>query len=97
MGVRLRRTRKSGKEQAINKVVNNIETFARLRNELGQSEPKLVINTILMKDTQDEMSLVFRQWDPIVDRIRVLPVGKCGNMFDERLEQLWMNQKIQNI
>lgn len=129
-----------------NKVVKNIETFARIRQELGQKKPEIVLNTILMKDTEDEMSLVFKKWSPIVNKINVIPVGKygnvddrsgidrgalkpekrvchhpfdrllvfwdgsvtvccadingdlrVGNILDERLEQLWRNDKFEHI
>ena len=65
-----------------NKVVKNIETFARIRQELGQEKPEMVLNTILMKDTEDEMPLVFQKWSPIVNKINVIPVGRYGNVDD---------------
>lgn len=129
-----------------NKVVKNIEGFARIRQELGQTKPEMVLNTILMQDTVDEMPLVFQKWGLIVNKINVIPVGKYGNVEDhsgidreslqpdkrvchhpfdrllvfwdgtvtvccadingalsvgnilnERLEQIWRNQKIDNI
>ncbi|OEU65010.1 MAG: hypothetical protein BBJ57_07955 [Desulfobacterales bacterium PC51MH44] len=129
-----------------NKVVKNIETFARIRQELGPKKPEIVLNTIFMKDTEDEMPLVFQKWSPIVNKINVIPVGKygnvddrsgidrgglrsekrichhpfdrllvfwdgsvtvccadingdlsVGNILDERLEQLWRNDKFEHI
>jgi len=40
----------------------------------------LVLNTLLMKDTQGEMDSIFRKWGAIVDRINVIPVGRYGNL-----------------
>jgi radical SAM protein with 4Fe4S-binding SPASM domain len=64
------------------KVVQNIERFASIRDTLGQRKPEMVLNTILMKDTVDEMPLVFQKWSPIVDKINVIPVGRYGNVED---------------
>jgi radical SAM protein with 4Fe4S-binding SPASM domain len=64
------------------KVVENIETFARIRKQFGRRKPEMVLNTILMKDTEDEMPLVFEKWSPIVDKINVIPVGRYGNVKD---------------
>ncbi len=63
-------------------VVSNIERFARIRDDLGQKKPGMVLNTILMKDTMDEMPLIFQKWKTIVDKINVIPVGKYGNVED---------------
>lgn len=65
-----------------NRVVKNIERFARIRRELGQKKPEIVLNTILMKDTEDEMPLVFQKWSPLVNKINVIPVGRYGNVED---------------
>jgi len=63
-------------------VLKNIETFVKLRDEMGRKKPRMVLNTILMKDTRDEMALVFKKWAPIVDKINVIPVGRYGNVED---------------
>jgi radical SAM protein with 4Fe4S-binding SPASM domain len=64
------------------KVVSNIERFARIRTELGKEKPKMVINTILMEDTENEITLIFKKWSSIVDKINVIPVGRYGNVAD---------------
>lgn len=64
------------------KVVNNIIYFSNLRKELGRDKPRIVINTVLMRETQDEIFQVFEKWAPYVDKINVLPVGRYGNVDD---------------
>lgn len=63
-------------------VKKNIMTFLELRKRLGKGSPRVVINTILSRDTKDEIYDVFRLWGPHVDRINVLPVGRYGNVED---------------
>jgi len=63
-------------------VVNNIVYFSNLKKKLGMDKPKIIINTILMRDTQDEIFQVFEKWEPYVEKINILPVGKYGNVND---------------
>jgi radical SAM protein with 4Fe4S-binding SPASM domain len=64
------------------KVCSNIEAFSRIRRRLGKNTPTMIINTILMEETEKEMPLIFEKWGPIVDKINILPVGKYGNIED---------------
>lgn len=64
------------------RVVNNIRRFIEIRNMLGQKKPHVVINTIYMEDTKNEIFDVFKQWGRLADRINVLPVGQYGNVAD---------------
>ena len=63
-------------------VRDNIMNLIRMRNEMGRKKPRVVINTILSKDTEDEIFDVFRLWHPHADKINVLPVGRYGNVDD---------------
>lgn len=62
------------------KIVGNIERFAEMRSQLGRSRPNIVLNTILMKETEPEILSVFKRWKPIVDKINILPVASYGTV-----------------
>jgi len=63
-------------------VVANIERFLEVRRRLGSSTPRVIINTIYMRETAPEFAQIFQQWQPKVDRINILPVAKYGNISD---------------
>ena len=70
------------KGAAYNKTVQNIRRFCELRETLRAGKPRTVVNTLLMRETWNEMADFFRTWTPIVDRINVMPVGRYGNVED---------------
>lgn len=61
-------------------VKENIRNFIKIRNEMGKTSPKVVINTILSKETESDIYEVFKLWDPYVDKVNVIPVGRYGNV-----------------
>jgi sulfatase maturation enzyme AslB (radical SAM superfamily) len=67
-------------KSSYDKVVNNIRRFIEMRDSRGQKKPYVVINTIYMQDTKDEILNVFKQWKHLVNRINVLPVGQYGSI-----------------
>lgn len=62
--------------------VQNVYRFCERRKELGFTKPRIVLNTLLMKETENEMLDFFKIWNHVVDRINVIPVGKYGNVED---------------
>jgi MoaA/NifB/PqqE/SkfB family radical SAM enzyme len=62
------------------KVKQNILTFVKLRNDMRKDKPRVVINTILSKDTEQEIYEIFTLWAPYVDKINILPVGRYGGV-----------------
>ncbi|HAH07205.1 MAG TPA: hypothetical protein DCM05_11905 [Elusimicrobia bacterium] len=65
-------------------VVGNIENFIRIRNTGGFSKPSIQINTILMKDTEDELDETISRWRDSVDRVWVIPLMQYGGLTDIR-------------
>lgn len=63
-------------------VKQNIISFINLRNEMGSIKPRVVINTIYSKKTEEEIYDVFKLWSPHADKINVLPIGRYGNVED---------------
>lgn len=63
-------------------VINNIIAFIELKRKLGKTKPKVVINTILSKDTENEIYDVFKLWHSYADKINVIPVGRYGEVDD---------------
>ncbi len=63
-------------------VRDNIMTLIKMRNDMGRDKPRVVINTILSKDTEEEIYGVFELWAAHADKINVLPVGRYGNVED---------------
>jgi len=61
-------------------VTTNIRRFIEMRNAAGQEKPHVVINTVYMAETKDEVLQVFDQWGKHVHRINVLPVAQYGNV-----------------
>lgn len=63
-------------------VKDNILTFIKLKKELKKETPRVVINTILSRDTEKEICRTFNLWHSHVDRINIIPVGRYGNVDD---------------
>ena len=62
------------------KIAGNVRRFAEIKAALGSSTPRIVLNTILMKETEPEILSVFEQWKGIVDNIQVIPAASYGNI-----------------
>jgi radical SAM protein with 4Fe4S-binding SPASM domain len=62
------------------KITRNVERLAEIKASLGRSNPVIVLNTILMKETEPEILSVFRRWEGIVDRVNVIPVASYGKV-----------------
>lgn len=55
-------------------VVENIETFLRLREEAGTKRPRAIVQTILMRPTQRGMQQFVERWQGRADLVRVQAV-----------------------
>ncbi len=62
------------------RIAGNLRRLSELRAKLSRRKPEIILNTILMQETEPEILAVFRQWVGIVDRVNVIPVGRYGNV-----------------
>lgn len=62
------------------KAVNNVLRFHAIRKELGSRTPITSLNTILMKETEEEIFDVLDKWEPVFDVVNLIPVGTYGNI-----------------
>ena len=70
------------KNAKYNITVENIKRFHKMRGEMGLKKPRIVLNTLLTRETANEILQFFKQWSSIADYINVIPVGRYGNVSD---------------
>jgi radical SAM protein with 4Fe4S-binding SPASM domain len=61
-------------------VRKNIENFLELRAKEGRKYPYVVLNTILMKETEQQMGEVMGKWGKLVDELNVISAVKYGGI-----------------
>ncbi len=87
------------------KIRENIKLFHKLREESGGKKPEILMNSLLMTDTKDEVNELEGFWGPYVDNIKVIPCSIYGEIdaashkdvraaYPHSCKQLWENMAI---
>jgi radical SAM protein with 4Fe4S-binding SPASM domain len=76
-------------------VTENIEKFLSLKKNGGLEKPKIKLQTIIMRDTRDEINAVVERWYPLVDEVSVTTVMEYGSI--RGLSPLQKNPKSPKI
>lgn len=60
--------------------IKNIKKFLSLKENLKLARPKTILQTIIMKDTKDQIGAIVDMWHPLVDEVKVVPVTEYGSI-----------------
>lgn len=60
--------------------IKNIKRFLSLKYTLKLERPKTILQTIIMKDTKDQIGAIVDMWHPLVDEVKVVPVNEYGSI-----------------
>jgi hypothetical protein len=77
------------------KVIGNIRTFVRLRDETGRPRPKLILSFVRQDDSADEQAFI-REWSGIADKIHVTDLHNWAGTLHTRSDvrfpcyRLWL-------
>lgn len=63
-------------------VINNIERFIKIRNELSREKPWVEINICLMRNNIEEAPLIIEKWGSLVERVKICPVVPLEHTSD---------------
>ncbi len=65
------------------RVIDNIETFARVRRELGSVKPKLILSFVRREDSDDERAFIDR-WSRVADKVHLTDVHNWAGTLHAR-------------
>lgn len=78
-------TKVRGRGADFQRVVNNIENLVRVRDEMKLGGPRICLNTIRMKLTENEIHDTIARWKDKLDGICVIPFQEYGEIRDTGL------------
>ncbi|RPI75572.1 MAG: radical SAM protein [Desulfobacteraceae bacterium] len=62
------------------KCLANIQRFIRLRDAKGRKKPFIVIQSLFLKETENEIDLIKKMWSHCADKLRILGVTNRPDM-----------------
>jgi MoaA/NifB/PqqE/SkfB family radical SAM enzyme len=77
------------------KVIGNIRTFVRLRDEIGRARPKLILSFVRQDNSADEQAFI-AEWSGIADKIHVTDLHNWAGTLHSRSDvrfpcyRLWL-------
>ncbi len=80
------------------KLVKNINTFVRMRNDLGKKRPCTRVQMVVLEDTKSQIDQFIEQWKNIVNRIALIrkrSFESKGNPEGFPCPQLWQRLVVQ--
>jgi len=68
-------------------MIKNIKKFLSLKKESELKKPKTILQTMIMKSTENQIKTVIEMWRPLVDEVSVVAVTEYGDVHGLSLVQ----------